>query len=132
MTQIIVLKTQAQNLREVVRSGKHALPVRLKQARAGDIILIAESPPPAGSPQIRYGMRYRRMYEDSEGESRRRWNKQWRYIVEGDQCRELETPFSLSKVQISSKNYGQGGTIVYLAQQDVAELTKRSLLRPLL
>jgi hypothetical protein len=77
-------------------------------------------------------MRYRRMYEDSEGESRRRWNKQWRYIVEGDQCRKLETPFSLSKVQISSKNYGQGGTIVYLAQQDVAELTKRSLLRPLL
>ena len=133
MQNMIVLQTRPEHLKAVIEKSKRALNGVMKCVRAGDVLLIAESPPPRNAPQIWYAMRYRRMYPDSRRESEAIWGKRWRYIVEGEDCQLLDHPFSLKDVQVSAKNYGQGAiSFTYLDDRDAKLLIDRSLLKPVL
>lgn len=49
-------------------------------------------------------------------------------MVEGEECRPLRNPFDIRQFQVTSKNYAQGGTDVYVEPEDEAELMKYGLL----
>ena len=73
-------------------------------------------------------MEYERCYFDREKESMRIWGKFWPYIVEGRHCRQLKKSFEISEVQVSAKDYGRGGAIVYVDDADIQAIKEMNLL----
>jgi len=63
-------------------------------------------------------MSFVRSYRDAQGESDKIWGHHWPFIIEGTDLKELERPFNIKAVQKSSKNYGQGGPVVYVDPLD--------------
>jgi len=121
---MLVVRTHASTLPNVVKHAKHALDALPRDLRRGDLILIAQtrdtlSP---GQKAIRFVMEFKRAYPDRGGESKRIWGKQWRFIIEGTGCRCLRRPFDLRDICISGRDYGQGGPYMYVDPRDEAVL----------
>ena len=117
---MILLKTHGKHMDGVIRNAKHALKGRLRYVKSGDIVLVSQTEASLAPDQlpIRHLMKYVRCYPDADRESFRIWGSQWPYIVEGRDLRRLKVPFRMSDVQVSEKNYGQGGTICYVDPSD--------------
>jgi hypothetical protein len=129
---MIIIRTSAETIKEVVRHSKHALKRRPRLSK-GEIILISQIKHSLHSFQepIQYLMEFDSCYYDKEKESLKLWSKYWPYIIVGRNCKPLKTPFDISKVKASSKNYGQGGPIVYVEHGDEALLKDRGYLETL-
>jgi 5-methylcytosine-specific restriction enzyme A len=126
---MIVIKTSGKTIENVVRHAKHALSCQ-PRLRRGDIILISQtkdSLPPYTKP-IQYVMEFERCYYDREEESRQIWGEFWSYILECRNCRQLNKPFEISDVQVTEKDYGRGGPIVYVEEADIRALKEKGLL----
>jgi len=126
---MIIVKTSGDTIGNVVRHAKHALTCQ-PRLRRGDIILISQtkdSLPPYTKP-IQYIMEYERCYYDREKESQKIWGKFWPYIIEGRNCRQLKKSFEISDVQVTAKDYGRGGPIVYVEDADIRVLKEMGLL----
>jgi len=121
---MIIFKTDAATLPGVVANAKHALVRVPAQIRPGDLILIAQTIQTLqpGQRQIRYCMSFVRFYKDTLRESDRIWGHHWPFIIEGTGLKELARPFNIAVVQKSSKNYGQGGPVVYVDPLDQREI----------
>lgn len=128
---IVILRTSKETIGEVVRQSKYALCGALDEGklRPGDTILIAQTVATSGGQApIRYRMEYVRCYADRTGESKRIWGKQWPFMVEGANARPLKKPFDIRRLQVTTKNYAQGGTVVYVEPEDVEVLEKEGYL----
>ena len=66
-------------------------------------------------------MYYDGYYEDQDGESKRLWGKQWRYIIKGKNVRPIE-PFNMEDVAKSYRFYG--GYYLYVAPEDEAAVLR--------
>ena len=127
---LIILRTEQTNLQAVIKESKHALNSRLS-ARLGDILLLSEK----GSCQVTRGMKFMKQIEDSCGETKRIWQRSWKYLIEADKCEALSHPFKPQEERITDpllKNYLQGGPFFYVLEEDAVEFYKRGLLQPLL
>lgn len=126
---MIIFRTHPDHIDDVVRYSRHALST-MPRVSQGDLILISQTVAQSkdGSPPIRYVMEFVGVHTDDVGESRRIWGRDWRYIVNGRNCRPLKQPFDIRKIQVSGKNYGQGGPYVYVAEEDEAIIRKLGLL----
>ncbi|RFC30890.1 MAG: hypothetical protein DID91_2727704678 [Candidatus Nitrotoga sp. MKT] len=117
---MLLFKTSKNTLPAVIKHAKHAL-MQCPHAEPGEIILIAQTRDdllPEQKP-IRYRMELLRIYKDNEHESQRIWGRPWTYIVEGYNCIPLKTPFDINEVQITERNYQQGGTFFHVDPKDV-------------
>lgn len=131
---MIIVKTSAKNLPNVVANQKHALYGRMKKARPGDVLLLAEICG-RGPALVSYAMRLKEQHLDTANEAQAIWGERWPVIVEGEGCRKLDRPFNPQKERvtlISMKNYGPGGTLVYVDPKDAEAFLQKGLLRPLL
>jgi hypothetical protein len=77
-----------------------------------------------GQKQIRYSMVFVQTHRDLTRESQRIWGKYWPWIIECKDRAELANPFNISEVQVATKEYGRGGTLVYLDTRDEQFLIK--------
>jgi hypothetical protein len=102
----------------------------MSRARPDDILLLAEIQD-HGSSVVRYAMRFREQILDEKGKSKALFGRRWRYLIEGNDCHELSR-FSPQERKVTSKNYGQGGPMVYVASKDAEAFRKAGLLQPLL
>jgi hypothetical protein len=120
---IVILRTSPETIANVVAHAKYALRGELKELKPGDIMLIAQKAAtvPDGKP-IRYLMTFVRCYRDKNKESDRIWGRHWNYIIEGSGCYSLKTPFDIRQIQVTKKNYAQGGTVVYVDSEDAVVL----------
>lgn len=126
---MIIIKTSGKTIENVVLYAKHALNGK-PHLRRGDIILISQtkdSLPPYTKP-IQYLMEFECCYYDHKKESKEIWGKFWPYIIEGRNCRRLKKPFDISDVQVTSKDYGRGGPIVYVEDGDIHRIKEMGLL----
>jgi len=128
---LIILTTHPGNLSQVVAVQKHALDGQLLRASPGDLLLLAEIQQ-VGTAQVRYAMRFKGQYPDTNGETERLWGRRWRHVVEGEDCRELDNPFSPEDAKVSSKNYGRGGPVIYVDPEDAKAFLQAGLLKPAL
>ena len=127
---LIVLRTHPEHLRGVVEKHKHALEVRLN-AQQGDILLIAQT----GSGLVSHAMRFRSQRPDTTGETERSWGRHWNFIIEGDNCCELDRPFDPREERVTEvvrKDYGPGGPFFYVLDEDAEAFRQKGLLQPLL
>lgn len=126
---IMIVRTSEKTIGQVVHHAKHALNSR-PRLRRGDLILISQTKCSlsAFTKPIQYVMEYEYCYYDLDNESQRIWGKTWRYIIKGCNCRPMNNPFDISDVQITDKDYGRGGTIVYVEPDDIQVLKKKRLL----
>ena len=126
---MIIFRTSPDTIDKVVSHCKHALNTR-PNITPGETILISQtvSKTKDGKPPIRYKMEFVRIYNDTDGESRRIWGKKWRYLIEGKNCRPLKKPFNISQYQVSDENYGPGGPVKYVADVDAKILKENGLL----
>lgn len=127
---MLIIRTSGKTIENVVRHAKHALKKQPQRLSRGDIILISQtkdSLPPYIKP-IQYLMEFERCYDDQEKESRQIWGKSWPYIIEGRNCRQLKKSFEISEVQVTAKDYGRGGPIVYVEEADIRALKEKGLL----
>ena len=130
MPKLIVLRTQPEHLRAVVQHHKHALNGKLA-AQPGDILLICKT----GSGLVCHAMRFQRQRHDTAGETEKHWGKHWKYIIDANDCCELNRPFDPKDeriTEVSRKDYGPGGSFFYVLKEDAEEFRKKGLLRPLL
>jgi 5-methylcytosine-specific restriction enzyme A len=126
---MIILKTSQDTIGEVVRHSKHALKMR-PNVKQGELILISELKtklPPHRKP-IQYVMEFEECHEDRQQESLRIWGRHWRYVINGGNCRPLKTPFDISTVQVTNKDYGRGGAVVHVNDDDAQVLILMGLL----
>ena len=132
MPKLIILKTHPEHLYGVVKEQKHALDGKMRGAEEGDLLLIAEIRNP-GSAWVRYGMWFVKQRPAKPGESEAIWNgDSWKYIVEAKGCLELDKSFRPEDEKTSRKSYGQGGTVVYVRDDDADAWRRKGLLQPLL
>lgn len=129
MPTLIVLKTHPEHLDQVIQAQRHALQSRILKAHPGDLLLLAETRS-KGPAVVRYGMRFRGQRIARPGETETMWNKTWKYIIEGEDCRALESAFSPQIAKVSSANYGQGGPFVYIDPEDADAFRRGGLLSP--
>ena len=130
---MIIIRTSEETIGKVVRHSKHSLKMCPRQLSKDDIILIAQTKHSLhfAKEPIQYLMEFDSCYYDKERESLQLFGRYWPYIIKGRNCRPLKTPFDISKVKTASKNYGQGGPIVYVEHEDEALLKDRGLLETL-
>jgi 5-methylcytosine-specific restriction enzyme A len=116
---MIIFKTDVSTLKNVLAAAKHAVNGRPTRAKAGDIILVAQTVETLqpGQKSINWIMEYVRSYEDTEGETIKLWGRSWRYIVEARSVRQVE-PFNIDELQRSNKNYGAAVNFTYLDPED--------------
>lgn len=127
---MIILKTSPDNIEKVVELSKHALHSRPNLLKEDDLILISQTITKTkdGGPPIRYVMKFSRIYPDLKGESKKIWGQEWRFIVEGKDCRRLKQPFDIMTLKISARDYGRGGPYVYVAPEDEQIIKEKGLL----
>jgi len=115
---MFLVKVTAETIDQVVTQSKYASSGIPKQAKMGDIMLIALSNIGKGEKSIRYIMNYDGFYEDHLGESQQLWGKQWRYIIKGTNIQPVE-PFNMEDVQTREKPYVFNmGNYLYVASED--------------
>lgn len=103
---MVLFKNSAHTMEGVLRNAMHATDSRPIGAKAGDIILIAQTKTTLrpGQKSIRWIMEFVSCEEDVSNESGRIWGKHWRYVIRGKNLRSIE-PFDIGTLQESSKNY---------------------------
>lgn len=132
MSNLIILKTHPDNFCQVVKLQQHALKVKMRRVQRGDLLLLAKMQRD-GPALVYYAMRFKEQRPAKAGETEENWDKTWTYIVEGESCCELDRPFDPQKERVTPttrKNYGPGGTFVYVDPEDAAAFRKRGFLRP--
>ena len=77
---------------------------------------------------IQYVMEFERLYLDTGGESKEIWGIQYKYIIEGRNCRQLKIPFDIRNYQVTKKEYGPGGPFVYVETEDARAIQQHGLL----
>jgi hypothetical protein len=123
-----IFRTSRKTIQTVVQHSKHALK-GCPELTQGDLILVSELVTECFDDMpIKYVMEYVRCYKDDTGESETLWGKQWKYMIEGKNCRPLRSPFNINRLQVSDKNYGQGGPWVHVDPADEKVLRERGLL----
>jgi 5-methylcytosine-specific restriction protein A len=126
---IIVLRTTAEHIKGVIDNQKHALDRPMQRAQIGDLLLVAEMQP-KGPAIARYAMRLKGQHPDDANESDAIWGRHWNFIVEGEDGRELTTPFAPAEVKPNGP-YGQGGPYVYVRPEDADDFRRDGRLAPL-
>jgi len=129
---MIIFRTHPEHISKIVCASKHALASWPRNISQGDLILISQTIAQTndGFPPIRYVMEFVEIKPDSGDESGELFGKHWPYIVHGRNCHALKHPFDIRKVKVSKTNYSQGGSYVYVAQEDEAKIRKLCLLEP--
>jgi 5-methylcytosine-specific restriction protein A len=127
---IAIFKTSAKTLPGVLEHCRHALSGSPTRLQAGDTILVAKI-----RAHLTYGERpigHRMTFESSQEDVRREtdqiWGDHWRWIINSSNTMKLLEPFDIYDVQVTSMEYGRGGTVVYLDPLDERELERRGLL----
>lgn len=115
-----IFKTSAHTLPGVLEYMKHALHGKPQSLQSGDTILIAQTIQGLrpGQKQIRYKMNFVSARRDSGRETDTIWAAHWPWIIDGTDLKELARPFNIRAVQVTSTNYAQGGTVVYVDPLD--------------
>jgi 5-methylcytosine-specific restriction protein A len=118
---MLLIKTSAGTLRNVLLNAKHAVNGRPSNVREGDIILVSQTKGTLarGQKPIRWIMDYVRAYKDSSGESDKLWGRHWPYIVEARNVRSVE-PFDLDDIRTTNKKYKKVRTFCAVAPEDEA------------
>ena len=123
-----IFRTHPENIAEVARLAKHALE-RPPHTALGERILISKTLDSTdGLPPIRYVMTYVRTVPDVNDESVAIWGRNWPFIVECKDCRELKSYFDIRSIQVSDWEYGPGGPIVHVHPADEYEMDRLGLL----
>ena len=130
MGRIVILKTDRDNIRGVLRSVMHATDEPPTGLEPEDLILIHEEGGRTIPPRITHTMICDRVYRDVDNESDRIWGRHWEFIVRGKHLRKLRKPLPISAVAVvTKKNYGQGPQrYVYVELADIIALLKSDLL----
>lgn len=103
---MLLLKTSAGSLLGVLANAKHASN-DVPDAQTGDLVLLAQTATSLapGEKSIRWAMTFVDCVPDTNKESLAIWGRQWRYLILGQDIREVQ-PFDLKDIQVSAKNYG--------------------------
>jgi hypothetical protein len=127
---MLILKTNGDHLLSCVRERKHALHAKPELSK-DEIILLCETADTLkpGQRPIRYAMRFSGIREDTAGESRTLWGRQWRYIIDAAAAWELHEPFSMQDIQVTERSYAQGGPVVHVHPDDERVIRSRGLLQ---
>jgi 5-methylcytosine-specific restriction protein A len=130
----VIFKTAANTLPGVIQHVKHALQGEPQFVYRGDTILIAQTIDelPPREKQIRHSMVFVRARRDNQRETDAIWGHHWPWIIDGESLKELARPFNMSDVQVTDKNYGQGGTVVYVDPLDDQALMRGGYLQGIL
>jgi 5-methylcytosine-specific restriction protein A len=109
MLEMLLLKTDRSTLTQVTSSMKHATDPAPK-VRKGAILLLHQNLAglARGEKPIQYAMEFLQCYADENNESEKLWGRHWRHIIEASRCWRLATPFDITAIKVSSKNYGRG------------------------
>lgn len=123
---MFILKTKKETLSAVLKHQKHASDTELKNAINGDIILISQTKDSLSDDEksIKYSMKFKRCYKDSNNESNKIWGKHWKYIIEGYNVKPLSIPFNIEDIQVSNKNYAPVVTHCRVDPLDEKEVLK--------
>jgi 5-methylcytosine-specific restriction enzyme A len=118
---MLLIKTSASTLREVLLNAKHAVHGRPGNVRKGDLILVSQTKGTLATGQlpVRWVMEYVRTYEDVSGESDRLWGRHWPYIIEATNVRSVE-PFDLDAIRATDKLYKDVQTFSTVRSEDEA------------
>jgi 5-methylcytosine-specific restriction protein A len=118
---MLLIKTSAGTLRNVLLKAKHAVHGRPSNLREGDIILVSQTKGTLarGQMPIRWIMDYVRTYEDLRGESDRLWGQHWPLIIEAKNVRSIE-PFDLDDIRATNKEYYKVQTFCAVKPEDEA------------
>lgn len=117
---MVIFRTSGETIDEVVRHAKHALNFR-PNLTPGELILISQTKQslPRHTEPIQYRMEFVECVDDSGHESEKIWGRYWPYLIIGKNCNSLRSPFDICKViKNPTKDYGQGGPIVYVNNED--------------
>ncbi|MDD2700875.1 MAG: hypothetical protein PHH36_06510 [Sideroxydans sp.] len=120
---MLLFKTSKDTLPAVVMFAKH---VQRPSAAPGEVILIAQTRDELqpGQKAIQFRMELLGIHGDSKKESNAIWGRSWNYIVEGYNCLPLKTPFDIADVQVTNRNYQQGGTFFHVDPKDVQAIVE--------
>lgn len=114
----------------ILRQRRYPLQTRPDTGRADRILLCQPKDTLAPEPRpICYLMTLDRIYEDMTGESTRLFGNRSHYILRASDIYELERPFDLDEVKITSTLYAEGGAWTYVAPQDAQCLEQKGLLK---
>lgn len=118
---MLLIKTSAATLHNVLLNAKHAVNGRPSNVREGDIILVSQTKGTLarGQMPIRWIMEYVRTYKDARGESDKLWGKHWPYIIEARNVRSIE-PFDLDDIRATTKGYYKVQTFCAVKPEDEA------------
>ena len=118
---MLLIKTSAGTLRNVLLNVKHAVHGRPSNVRTGDLILVSQTKDTLARGQlpIRWVMEYVRTYEDLGGESDALWGRHWRYIIEARNVRNVE-PFNIDDIRVTTKVYRDVQTFGLVEPEDEA------------
>ncbi len=124
---MIIVKTTSTHSIGVRRHRKYATDDPPIDLRAGDDVLVQVTVLSAvpGTHTIRYRMKFVRSYLDSADESMAIWGEHWPYIIECSDLCILRRPFDISRVQVSSKDYGAAVRYAYVDPADEKVLRKQ-------
>lgn len=101
---MFIVKVTEETIDQVVAKSKYASDDIPKKAQIGDIILISLSNVDKDVKRIRFVMRYNGFYEDVVGESKKMWEREWRYIINGTDIQPV-IPFNMEDILIGQKSY---------------------------
>ena len=120
---MFIIKTTAETIEQVIKNCKHASMDRLRKAKIGDLVLIAqtrhsiENDIDMDYKSIRHLMQYEGIMYDKNNESEKIWGRKWRYIINLSNLKEIK-PFNIEDIQISNKKYGAAVKFTYLTNED--------------
>jgi 5-methylcytosine-specific restriction enzyme A len=115
---MVIFKTKASTLNQVLFHSKHAFHNKLKLSE-GELILIQQTYKTLepNEKSIRWVMNYASTYFDQAKESDKIWGSHWNYIIEGTNLRSIE-PFNIEDIQVSNKDYKSAVTHVWVDKSD--------------
>lgn len=103
---MILLKTSAQTLDDVLRNQKHATKNKFHY-ETGEILLIQQtvnSLTSSTDKTICWVMNCVEIYPDLNNESDRIWGQHWNYIIQGENLRAVDG-FNITDLQVTNHNY---------------------------
>jgi hypothetical protein len=134
MQNLIILETKAKHLGKVVERAEHALRGRLKLAKPGDLLLLAEKQP-RGAALVRYGMWLETQKPATPEEIAELWGQEnkhiWKWRIIGKDCQQLPITFIPENERIHSpREYARGGGCVYVHRDDAELFRRKGFLAP--
>lgn len=117
---MLIFKTDASTLDGVLDNSMHATNGRPLKANQGDLILIFQTKGTLKNDEkpIKYVMDFVSYEEDVNDESVRIWGNKWKYLIKGENLREVP-PFDIEDIQVSDRKYGSIQTFGYVDKDDL-------------